>query len=251
MKQISANSYKIFKCICFFNFVICFLLLTLCYCRNHFDIKKSHKHKNVSTIKSFHQSLRLSDNIRLFRKSTFKKSTKIFCFVLTQPDNFRSKAMVAYDSWAKECDKVKFISVIPKSLKASSESNELMFEDKLPLLQPTGHVVENYNNLTDKVFKTIAELYKKYSSDYDWFLKADDDTFVFVENLRTFLIDKNPDKLSYYGQNLKEWIAGGAGYVLSQATVKKLGHILTTRPKIFFYTGTVNKLKIILNFTYL
>ncbi|KAK1880004.1 Glycoprotein-N-acetylgalactosamine 3-beta-galactosyltransferase 1 [Dissostichus eleginoides] len=59
--------------------------------------------------------------------------------------------------------------------------------------------------------------------DMDWFLKADDDTFVVLENLRHTLSRFDTEKPWYLGRRFapfikKGYMSGGAGYVL----VKKL-----------------------------
>ena len=48
------------------------------------------------------------------------------------------------------------------------------------------------------MFQTFKYVYKHYN-DYDFYLKADDDTFVFVDNLRKFLSDKNRTSPVTYG----------------------------------------------------
>ena len=55
----------------------------------------------------------------------------------------------------------------------------------------------------------------------DWFLKADDDTYTIVENLRFLLEDKNSSTPVYFGHKFKPYVeqgyfSGGAGYVLSK-----------------------------------
>ena len=48
------------------------------------------------------------------------------------------------------------------------------------------------------MFQTFKYLYKNYN-DFDFYLKADDDTFVFVDNLRKFLSNKNRSSPVTYG----------------------------------------------------
>ena len=40
--------------------------------------------------------------------------------------------------------------------------------------------------LTKKVIKGFREIFIKHKNEFDWYLKADDDTYFFMENLRYF-----------------------------------------------------------------
>jgi hypothetical protein len=150
---------------------------------------------------------------------------------------------MVYNAWAKECDGLKFITVLPTNLtqnesKSSMQHNksELFYNNKLPLLQPEGWNKEIYENLTDKVFATIIDIFKNYLNDYDFFLKADDDTFIFMDHLRMFLAQTNNSK-TYYGYNLKTWVSGGAGYVLTRDCLKELAELLINKPDKCIRTG--------------
>ena len=66
---------------------------------------------------------------------------------------------------------------------------------------------------------TLIHLYNEYN-DFDWYLKADEDTFIFIDNLRQFVADKNASLPVTYGYDFKLKVeqgyhSGGAGYLLS------------------------------------
>ena len=88
-------------------------------------------------------------------------------------------------------------------------------------------VNEGRGALWKKTKAAILYIYEHHFDDADWFMKADDDTYVIVDNLRHFLRDKNSSKPVYYGHHYKAYIrqgymSGGAGYVLSKDALQKL-----------------------------
>jgi len=148
-------------------------------------------------------------NFKLFDTFVFGESVypKIFCMILTHPSNLRTRAKAVLDAWARKCDKYKFISVIPDewlnitNVRISNQTKLNGFEldyENISYLQPVNYTIDRYNKLTDKMFQTFKYLYKHYN-DFDFYLKADDDTFVFVDNLRKFLSDKNRTSPVTYG----------------------------------------------------
>lgn len=86
---------------------------------------------------------------------------------------------------------------------------------------------DSYASLTHKVYFTFKDLYNRYNN-FDWYLKADDDTFIFMANLRKFLRDKNSSAPVTYGYDFKIAInygyhSGGAGYLLSREAMMRFG----------------------------
>ncbi len=87
----------------------------------------------------------------------------------------------------------------------------------------------NRLNLTTKTIETLLYANRYMIDEFDWILKADDDTYVIMENLKQFLSDKCSNHMTYYGFRYKPYTpdtfahdfnSGGAGYVISNKAVK-------------------------------
>lgn len=87
---------------------------------------------------------------------------------------------------------------------------------------------EGYSNLTEKSREILQFLYLTEIDKYGWFLKADDDTYFILENLRYFLQGLDMDQPAYLGYQLEPtwfdspYMSGGAGYVFNRAGLKLL-----------------------------
>jgi len=82
------------------------------------------------------------------------------------------------------------------------------------------NVSEGREFLWSKTKQAFRYVYEHYKTEADWFVKADDDTFMIVENLRYMLQAYNTTKPIYFGCKFKPYVrqgymSGGAGYVLS------------------------------------
>jgi glycoprotein-N-acetylgalactosamine 3-beta-galactosyltransferase len=177
-----------------------------------------------------------------------KAPPRIFCFILTQSSSIATKAKAVYNAWVHKCDNYKFVLKFPANLTKNNEILNFAMSMKNEsielndLVEPMAFGEDKYKVLTTKVYLTLVHLYRKYNY-YDWYLKADDDTFVFVDNLRQFLADKDPAQPITYGYNFKTIVekgyhSGGAGYLLSNEALARIGSKLNSNMTFCRNTGT-------------
>ena len=139
-----------------------------------------------------------------------------------------TKAIHVKRTWGSRCDILLFMSstqglFLPRScffkffLLICTAKNCL--DDRLPTIALPG-VEEGHTKLWPKTQKALKYVYEHHRHDADWFLKADDDTFIFTGNLRAFLKNFKPDEPHYMGCQLDFYPndkrntminAGGAG----------------------------------------
>eukprot|EP00095_Tigriopus_kingsejongensis_P010904 maker-scaffold348_size200312-snap-gene-0.28 protein:Tk10904 transcript:maker-scaffold348_size200312-snap-gene-0.28-mRNA-1 annotation:"glycoprotein-n-acetylgalactosamine 3-beta-galactosyltransferase 1-like isoform x3" len=140
-----------------------------------------------------------------------KRGPKILCWILTQPKNKEDRAQAVKNTWGPRCDKLLFMS-------SESDTDDTSV---IPL-----NVTEDRQHLWTKTRLSLEYIYQTHYSGYDWFLKADDDTYVIMENLRKFLSDYQPSDSIYFGCRFKlfmkqGYMSGGAGYILSREALRK------------------------------
>lgn len=153
---------------------------------------------------------------------------KIFCFVILNPDVSMSRWTESsyvgeeyyYDShpypetaiqetWSKRCSKVIFFDSQTRMRKVTT-------------IKITSQKSESWAALRE----ALMHISSQYLDSYDWFLKAEDDTFVIMENLAYYLSVHNATESTYFGHAYEYWgttfNAAGPGIVLSQAALRRL-----------------------------
>ncbi|XP_075163755.1 glycoprotein-N-acetylgalactosamine 3-beta-galactosyltransferase 1-like [Haematobia irritans] len=137
-------------------------------------------------------------------------NTRVLCWIMTKPENHLTKAIHIKDTWGRRCNKLLFMS---------SQEDAVLQTIALP-------VEEGRQNLWHKTNLALKYIYDNHLNDADWFLKADDDTYVIMENLRYMLYPYPSEAPLYFGCKLMQFIqqgymSGGAGYVLSKSSLEK------------------------------
>lgn len=137
---------------------------------------------------------------------------RVLCWVLTSPERHHLRAWPVKQTWASHCDHHVFMS---------TRADEKLGAVRL-------QVSEGYELLWGKTKAALQYLYHHHLHHAEWFLKADDDTFVVVENLRYMLQPYDPRLPLYFGKKFKSanvsqgFMGGGAGYVLSREAVRRV-----------------------------
>ncbi|XP_039255797.2 chondroitin sulfate synthase 1-like [Styela clava] len=114
--------------------------------------------------------------------------SKVFVGVITAEIFLGSRAIAVNSTWGSQVDKLSFFTELGSAEKYG-----------VPVINLEGVSDREYPP-QKKAFKMLKHMCENHIDDYDWFIRADDDVYIRVEELKEFLglIDSN--KLIYMGQ---------------------------------------------------
>jgi glycoprotein-N-acetylgalactosamine 3-beta-galactosyltransferase len=149
-------------------------------------LKSEHREDGPRVEKSLLYDETLADV--LFQK------VRIVCLVITMPGHHKLRTYHIKNLWGRRCNKLVFFST-----------------EWDPVLEPVSlNVNESRNSLWGKSRIAFQYAYQKHLNDGDFFMKADDDTYIFMENLRYMLFQYNPEDSLYFGHRFtKKWNTHG------------------------------------------
>lgn len=126
---------------------------------------------------------------------------RILCMLNTNPKNHHKRAVHIRKTWGKHCDKLIFASTL-----TDVNLNAIGF-----------NMTDKHAYVFGKQKLMMQYVHKNFLDNFDWFYKADDDTFAVVENLRFLLSAYSPEDPIFFGYKfftpLHRWgyFSGGAG----------------------------------------
>ena len=132
----------------------------------------------------------------LSKNDTNTSLPRILCLILTSPKYFLTRTKAVNETWAPRCNRYFFVTEYPTNNISSQEFN---FTKQIPIL-PLKNLTAGYDHLTQKVTLAFLYAYEHYFTDFDWFVKADDDTYLIVEHLKMFLSNKDTSAPVTYGR---------------------------------------------------
>uniref|UniRef100_A0A0K0EIH3 N-acetylgalactosaminide beta-1,3-galactosyltransferase n=1 Tax=Strongyloides stercoralis TaxID=6248 RepID=A0A0K0EIH3_STRER len=188
---------------CFFILIIFVVIINICI---YFNISIN---KVLSSIKQLLPINLNEENPSFEEISNFLyNNVTIFCLIHSSPQYKNTRAIHQKATWLKRCNDYIFVS--------SDEDKDL------PAIK--GGDKDGYKFSNERVRYGLTYVYENYGDKYDWFFKGDDDTYVIMENLRAFLLLRNPYIDQYYGFKfiLEDEYISGAAIILSKSTLKKL-----------------------------
>ena len=149
------------------------------------QIRQKLRHLNVSE----KLDKAISKKFGMETKPGMHKDVKVLCFFPVHNKTMNTKGVAARDTWGKRCDKLLVVGDVT--------------EDSFPTIKLG---VPGSKYLWSKIRDTFLHLHDYYLDKYDWFFKADDNTYVIVENLKLFLAQYDPNQSWFFGHRYNKFL---------------------------------------------
>jgi len=119
-------------------------------------------------------------------------------------------------------------------------------DPRLPAISIPHEGKEEYDNMWQKVRSIWRFVGKHYLNEFDFFYLGGDDMYVLSQNMRAYLSNFDPSEDHFIGRRFKAgwggndnyFNSGGAGYVMSRTTLKKLYETGLDHPKCHIHEHT-------------
>lgn len=171
------------------------------------------------------QTWSFGDPVSLQRRNQWKPRSnggrgagRILCWILTFPAASDTKASAVNRTWGRKCDHLLFMT---------TEHVADLDTVKLELWGPEGRSM-----LWTKSKMSWLYIYEHFRDKAEWFVKADDDTYLAMDNLHRFLGKHDTEVPAHFGRLFvagnNRYYSGGSGIVLSRGALRVLGGNLST-----------------------
>ena len=127
-------------------------------------------------------------------KYNLTQGPRILCTIFTTSGSHNTRMKAIHDTWSSRgCHKRLYMTGPKVAGQVDDPSMPFVYMN----------IVDTKEQLTNKHMGVVMHVYKNYLNDFDWFLYANDDTYIVMENLKLFLFDKCPTEKSLYGHVMR------------------------------------------------
>ncbi|XP_059487145.1 glycoprotein-N-acetylgalactosamine 3-beta-galactosyltransferase 1-like [Neocloeon triangulifer] len=208
-------------CNCYFVFLLGFfigicMVVAIRSSNNKGEAKPKISIDTLFVQKQVSRNLGVAKQLKLKAKnvqgSELARRMRILCWVMTAKHTHKTKALTVKRTWGRHCDKLLFFS--------ETEDPEVP-TIKIDKVQP------GRSGLWTKVVGAYKYVQKHHRDEYDWVLRADDDSYAIIEGIREMLLPYNPEKPGFFGYRFLPFapagfFSGGGGIVLSKAALDRV-----------------------------
>ena len=167
---------------------------------------------------------------KLLKQEYLMKET-LFIGILTQQEYLDTRAQGVYETWAQDITEGKVVFFVGEDCEVSANLSHL------PIIKLKGIPDKVYPPLK-KAFAVMQYMYDHFISDYNWFIRADDDMYVRGKLLTELLKRMSPYDRVYLGRAgvgkdgdldrlhllpHERYCMGGPGVVFSNAAMRAIG----------------------------